>query len=136
MDEVKKFFTARGIGTSDLAKGLVVHEVLGVAILFSAWGGCYIMRPSTRLMTVLKRKKSTQWEKAQQRINVSPIVSRISRLVPEGKAAAVGLAFGESLFFRKLLVPVLVPLKLWVALQIILLLKSKEEDIVEEKPLS
>ena len=27
MDEVKKFFTARGIGTSDLAKGLVVHEV-------------------------------------------------------------------------------------------------------------
>merc|ERR1719460_3408576 len=55
-------------------------------------------------MTVLKRKKSTQWEKAQQRINVSPIVSRISRLVPEGKAAAVGLAFGESLFFRKLLV--------------------------------
>merc|ERR1719219_1866372 len=58
-------------------------------------------------MTVLKRKKSTQWEKAQQRINVSPIVSRISRLVPEGKAAAVGLAFGESLFFRKLLVPVL-----------------------------
>merc|ERR1719278_1376990 len=59
-------------------------------------------------MAVLKRKKSTQWEKAQQRINVSPIVSRISRLVPEGKAAAVGLAFGESLFFRKLLVPVLV----------------------------
>merc|ERR1719219_1469363 len=32
-------------------------------------------------MTVLKRKKSTQWEKAQQRINVSPIVSRISRLM-------------------------------------------------------
>merc|ERR1719352_203632 len=47
-------------------------------------------------MTVLKRKKSTQWEKAQQRINVSPIASRISRLVPEGKAAAVGLAFEEK----------------------------------------
>ena len=75
MDEVKKFFTARGIGTSDLAKGLVVHEVnftiscennigwsitymyliqvLGVAILFSAWGGCYIMRPSTRFLFLI-----------------------------------------------------------------------------------
>ena len=30
------------------------------------------------------------------------------RLVPQGKAAAVGLAFGESLFLRKLLMPVLV----------------------------
>ena len=77
MDEVKKFFTARGIGTSDLAKGLVVHEVnftiscvnniggsitynymhllqvLGVAILFSAWGGCYLMRPSTRFFFLI-----------------------------------------------------------------------------------
>merc|ERR1719458_744374 len=63
-------------------------------------------------MAALKLRKNTQWEKAQQRINVSPLVSRISGLVPQGKAAAVGLAFGESLFLRKLLMPVLVPLKL------------------------
>merc|ERR1719312_268892 len=74
-------------------------------------------------MTALKTRKNMQWEKAQQRINVSPLVSRISRLVPQGKAAAVGLAFGESLFLRKLLMPVLVPLKLWVALQLVLLSK-------------
>ena len=78
-----------------------------------------------RLMTLLKRNKNKQWEKAQQRINVSPLASRVSgceskvrfvfwlyfptqRLVPQGKAAAVGLAFGESLFLRKLLMPVLV----------------------------
>ena len=30
------------------------------------------------------------------------------RLVPQGKVGAVGLAFGESLFLRKLLMPVLV----------------------------
>merc|ERR1719458_1596001 len=63
-------------------------------------------------MAVLKTKKNVQWEKAQKRINVSPLVSRISGLVPQGKVGAVGLAFGESLFLRKLLMPVLVPLKL------------------------
>merc|ERR1719500_2184653 len=85
-------------------------------------------------MAALKLRKNTQWEKAQQRINVSPLVSRISGLVPQGKAAAVGLAFGESLFLRKLLMPVLVPLKLWVALQLVLLSKSREENAVKEKP--
>merc|ERR1719432_274963 len=87
-------------------------------------------------MTALKTRKNMQWEKAQQRINVSPLVSRISRLVPQGKAAAVGLAFGESLFLRKLLMPVLVPLKLWVALQLVLLSKAREgeEDRVKEEP--
>merc|ERR1719432_420060 len=63
-------------------------------------------------MAALKTKKNIQWEKAQQRIKVSPLVSRISGLVPQGKVGAVGLAFGESLFLRKLLMPVLVPLKL------------------------
>merc|ERR1719180_559196 len=85
-------------------------------------------------MTVLKRKKNIQWEKAQQRINVSPLVARISGLVPRGRAAAVGLAFGESLFLRKLLMPVLVPLKLWVALQLVLLSKSREENTAKEEP--
>merc|ERR1719490_687393 len=87
-------------------------------------------------MAALKKRKNTQWEKAQQRINVSPLVSRISGLVPQGKAAAVGLAFGESLFLRKLLMPVLVPLKLWVALQLVLMSKAREgeEDRVKEEP--
>merc|ERR1719228_1612252 len=86
-------------------------------------------------MTALKRNKNKQWEKAQQRINVSPIASRISGLVPEGKAAAVGLAFGESLFLRKLLMPVLVPLKLWVALELVLLSKPGEgKERVKEGP--
>ena len=108
---------------------MLLHEAFNQVLLPNqplTADGSHASKPDfwRRLMTVLKRKKSTQWEKAQQRINVSPIVSRISRfrsksdlfcdifpplrLVPEGKAAAVGLAFGESLFFRKLLVPVLV----------------------------
>merc|ERR550532_2944254 len=41
-------------------------------------------------MTALKTKKNVQWEKAQKRINVSPLVSRISGLVPQGKVGAVG----------------------------------------------
>merc|ERR1719400_2573726 len=85
-------------------------------------------------MNVLKTKKNIQWDKAQQRINVSPLVLRISGLVPQGRAAAVGLAFGESLFLRKLLMPVLVPLKLWIALQLVLLSKPREgEERVKEQ---
>ena len=125
MEEIKSFFTSRGLGTSELAKGLVIHEVpssfqtaseyekityqvLGVAILFSAWGGCYFLRPSARshplhleawnrmrksiiiesicvsrilsqrFMTVLKNKNHKQWKQAQARISVSPLASRIS----------------------------------------------------------
>merc|ERR1719427_409811 len=86
-------------------------------------------------MAALKLRKNTQWEKAQQRIKVSPLVSRISGLVPQGKVGAVGLAFGESLFLRKLLMPVLVPLKLWVALQLVLMSKAREgEERVKEEP--
>merc|ERR1719369_346303 len=54
-------------------------------------------------MTVLKNKNHKQWKQAQARISVSPFASRISGLVRLlGKAAAVGLAFGESVFLRKL----------------------------------
>merc|ERR1719471_1244525 len=53
-------------------------------------------------MAVLKNKNHKQWEQAQARISVSPLASRISGLVPQGKAAAVGLAFGESVFLTKL----------------------------------
>ena len=73
MEEIKSFFTSRGLGTSELAKGLVIHEVptfcqnaseyekitfqvLGVAILFSAWGGCYFLRPSARFLCTWKHE--------------------------------------------------------------------------------
>merc|ERR1719494_439243 len=86
-------------------------------------------------MTVLKNKNHKQWKQAQARISVSPLASRISGLVPQGKAAAVGLAFGESVFLRKLLMPVLVPLKLWIALQLVLMLKPVEDAGKEESKL-
>merc|ERR1719228_878931 len=86
-------------------------------------------------MAVLKNKNHKQWKQAQARISVSPLASRISGLVPQGKAAAVGLAFGESVFLRKLLMPVLVHLKLWIALHLVLMLKPREgEERVKEGP--
>ena len=80
MEEIKSFFTSRGLGTSELAKGLVIHEVpssfqtaseygkityqvLGVAILVSAWGGCYFLRPSARSLPLHfeTRNKMRKW---------------------------------------------------------------------------
>ena len=167
MEEIKSFFTSRGLGTSELAKGLVIHEVpssfqtaseygkityqvLGVAILVSAWGGCYFLRPSARSLPLHfeTRNKMRKWSWSvyqkyfpiglwlssktrttsngnkhkrgslcppspaeYQGMNTEslPIISYFSwRLVPQGKAAAVGLAFGESVFLRKLFMPILV----------------------------
>merc|ERR1719403_702749 len=66
-------------------------------------------------MTVLKNKNHKHWKQAQGRISVSPLASRISGFLPQGKAAAVGIAFGESVFLRKVFMPILVPLKLWIS---------------------
>merc|ERR1712013_362316 len=49
-------------------------------------------------MAVLKNKNHKQWKQAQARISVSPLASRISGLVPQGKAAAVGLALEKVSF--------------------------------------
>merc|ERR1719320_595613 len=84
-------------------------------------------------MTLLKNKNHKHWKQAQARISVSPLASRISGLVPQGKAAAVGLAFGESVFLRKLFMPILVPLKLGIALQLVLMLKPVENTEEESK---
>merc|ERR1719184_503488 len=47
-------------------------------------------------MTALKRNKNKQWEKAQQRINVSPIASRIS-----GCESRVNLCYCGFSFYLK-----------------------------------
>ena len=48
MEETKKYFAAKGIDASDITKGIIIHEVLGVSLLVGFWAGCYVMRPSGR----------------------------------------------------------------------------------------
>ena len=46
-----------------------------------------------------------------------------SKFVPPEKVASLGVAFGESYFLRKVFMPVLVPLKIWLSLKAVLALK-------------
>ena len=62
MDQVKRFLTEKGLTPVDLPRGLVVHECLGVAVLVTAWVGCYYVRPSARIMAVLKQRNVDRWE--------------------------------------------------------------------------
>merc|ERR1719228_163990 len=78
-------------------------------------------------MNHLQTRHPRQWTRAQGRMHKSKLVNRVtsSKLLPHGRAAALGVAFGESLFLRKLFLPILVPLKLWLSLEIVLLTKAK-----------
>lgn len=125
MEGVKKIFADKGLQPSDIPKGLVVHEVLGLGVLVTAWAGCYLLRPSARLMAVLRRGKEPLWAQAQARMGKSKVVKLLSqsRFISPEKVGSIGVAFGESYFLRKLLMPVLVPLKIWLSLKVVLALK-------------
>jgi len=76
---VRAWFTSRGLGPRDLAKGLLIHEVLGGLLLFGAWGGCYLAKPSSRAMSLLQARHSSQWVRAQASLSSSTLLARVSR---------------------------------------------------------
>jgi len=47
--KVENYFTARGV--TDIKRAVLVHEVLGISMLFGTWTACYIYPPSqTKLL--------------------------------------------------------------------------------------
>ena len=161
-------------------------QVLGAAILFSAWGGCYFARPSARylyqIITFVQKNNegilvAGWWPPSKpRRIYNGRKLSRGSKSLPSSQeylgmnqktlfalilvsitkvgASRKGCSswsgfWGESLpeetanaYPGNSLVPEAtfliikwqVPLKLWIALQLVLLSKSREENTVKEKP--
>jgi len=124
MEEVKKFLKDKGLGVEDVPKGLVVHEVIGVGILLSAWGFCHMFKPSSKLVNVLKARNIGQWERAKKRVETSRLMNYARKNFSAQQTARLGVSFAESFVLRKALVPVLVPLKLWLSYQIVLQTKS------------
>ena len=55
--------------------------------------------------------------------------SKILKIVQESKSQSrLAVAFGESYFLRKVTMPVLVPLKLWLTYKLVILLVDKSSD--------
>ena len=130
MEELKKYLTSRDISASDVTKAVVIHEVLGVSVMFTAWAACWAVKPSKRLLNILQIRKSVQWTKAQEKMQKSNLLKRIreSKYVSSETATSLGIAFGESYFLRKLCMPILVPLKLWLTYELLILSRNSSRE--------
>ena len=135
MDELKAFFSSKVIEPKDIPKGIVAHEMLGIGILVSAWAGCYVVRPTATLYRISKTSHgikinttglSNSLRAAQEKANNSKIVRFVnsSKYLSSQKAQLLSVAFAESYLLRKLLMPVLVPLKFWLSFKMVLLSKK------------
>ena len=135
MEELKSFFASKGLEAKDIPKGIVVHEILGLGILLSAWAGCYITRPTATILTISKSNlwlktnaigSSNKWQAAQEKARKSKLVSLVnsSKYLSNLKAQQVTVSFAESYLIRKLLMPLLIPLKFWLAFKIVMLSKN------------
>ena len=136
MDSVKAFFQSKGteLNAKTVGKALVIHEILGVTVLVSAWAACWAVKPSKYFLNILQIRKTDQWRKAQERIQHSKLLKHLreSRYVSSKTGSELAVAFGESYFLRKLGMPVLVPLKLWLTYELVLVLggeRREEEDM-------
>jgi len=118
MERLKDYFTSKGVSASDFPKGVIIHELLGVAVLAGAWVGCYYARPSGRLITTVKHRRPGLWQAASARADTSKLLNYVknSPLVSSGQYSRLAVAFAEGYVVRKAAMPVLVPLKLWLAL--------------------
>ena len=126
MEELKKYLTSRDISASDVTKAVVIHEVLGMSVMVTAWAACWAVKPSKSLLNILQIRKSVQWTKAQEKMQKSNLLKRIreSKYVSSETATSLGIAFGESYFLRKLCMPILVPLKLWLTYELLILSRN------------
>ena len=130
MEELKKYLTSRDISASDVTKAVVIHEVLGVSVMFSAWALCWAVKPSKNLLNILQVRRSVQWLRAQEKMQTSNLLNRIreSKYVSSQTATNLGIAFGESYFLRKLCMPILVPLKLWLTYELLILSSNSASE--------
>ena len=66
MEGLKNFLASRNISASDVGKAVVIHEVLGVSVMVSAWAVCWAVKPSKHIINALQLRKTSQWKQAQE----------------------------------------------------------------------
>ena len=135
MEELKSFFHSKGLEAKDIPKGIIAHEILGLGILITGWAGCYFIRPTATLLNIAKNNpwlkfksggSTNTWLVAQERARTSKLVNLVknSKYLSNQRAHYVSISFAESYLLRKLLIPILVPLKFWLAYEIVVISKK------------
>merc|ERR1719222_288556 len=76
-------------------------------------------------MNAMKMQKPALWSASEKRMESSALLKKIkqSRIISSVQGTRLVISYVEGTFLRKLLMPVLVPAKLWIAAQIVI--KSK-----------
>jgi hypothetical protein len=128
---IKQRMAEAGIEPSDFPKALIAHEVMGITLLFGAWGLCYALRPSRTfggaLFSAFPALRNTTGPKALEAatVNAEAFLQRQKWLkrIPGLRSAdttrlVVGLA--ESSIARKVLLPVTVPVKMWLSYKVVM----------------
>lgn len=128
MEELKSYLASKEISAKEVGKAILVHEVLGVTVMFGAWGVCLAIKPSKHVIKRLQLTKLKEWKQAQEKMNSSSLVNIIkdSKYISTTTATNLAVSFGESYFLRKLMMPILVPFKIWLTYEIIIRSKSLE----------
>ncbi|KAJ1440278.1 hypothetical protein B484DRAFT_427448, partial [Ochromonadaceae sp. CCMP2298] len=108
-DKISEHFTEHGFSAADVPKAIVVHEMLGIAMLALTWSTCYHFPPS------------------QNRYLKAPIAS-LMNLIPKKLSGPVasntflssklGSSYLESSCLRKLIRPMTFPSKLYVTFKL------------------
>ena len=111
--KVENYFFERGV--TDIKRAVLIHEVLGMSMLFGTWTVCYFYPPSqTKLLK----------EPISRTMKMFP--SAMSRSFEFGK---FGGSYIEASCLRKIVRPVMIPTKLWSTFMIIRLISPQTQTM-------
>merc|ERR1719391_1324428 len=81
-------------------------------------------------MGLVEKRSPELWKKAEKRVQTSKLLSNVRqwKFLTSSQATRLTVAFGESYILRKCLMPVLVPLKFWIAVQAVLSMKKPQSS--------
>lgn len=134
VEKAKNYFLEKKLSLSDIPKAAIIHEGMGITLLFMFWTGCYFIRPSHRLLVPIKNafpkfvdsvtlKLDRTFNKYREKIKFNRGIFK--KWIDSERFI---IALGESIVLRNLLRPITVPFKLYATWQIILFLKSSRNE--------
>jgi hypothetical protein len=126
--DAKQWLLDKGLVATDLPKAVVMHEAMGLTYLVGLWGCCYWVQPSSFIVSRLSSQPSSQSSMAKKMQEALGQAERKLRTwkswLPVTEPRRLVVSLGESLFVRTVTRPVLVPIKMWLTWQLILMNKT------------
>jgi hypothetical protein len=131
MEDAKRWLIEKGLVASDLPKAAVIHEVMGLTYLGGLWGCCYWVQPTAFIAARFSTESVNQSAMAKRMKEALEQAERKllswKAWVPVTEPRRLVVSLGESLFIRTATRPVMVPIKMWLTWQLILMSKVPKD---------